>query len=286
MRGFRIIILASLSSILTETPDCRADAPAREWTYRADPPTGMIRADLHFKVVSTNSTFAGVLVLSPGMNGNGGGLLSDSDWVRFARRNDLLMVGISFASECDDLENGRGYYYASKGSGAALLNGLAEANGDGIPLYMYGFSGGAHFTSRFVMWRPQAVRAWCAYSAAWWDEPSSGKGLPLGIVACGRKDIRMDASLRFFESGRALAANWLWVCPRDIGHQPSSDLEAFFRRYVEALSGQGAADNGVWINVHSGNEESMAFAERFPCAVGWLPAKSLLPAWTRIGGFR
>lgn len=286
MRGSQIIMLAALASTLSKTPDCRADSSAREWTHCADPPPGMIRADLHFKDVSTNSTFAGVLVLSPGMNGNGACLLSNPEWIEFAKHNGLLMVGISFASECEDIENGRGYYHANKGSGTVLLNGLTAANGGGIPLYMYGFSGGAHFTSRFVMWRPQTVRAWCAYSAAWWDEPSSGKNFPAGIIACGRNDIRVDSSLKFFESGRALAANWLWACPHDVGHEPSADLEAFFRKYVEALSVQGAAEtNGIWVNVHSGNEESMAFAERFPCAVGWLPAKSLLPEWTRIGGF-
>ncbi len=280
-------MVAVLSFTLPKTPVCRADSSAREWMYCADPPPGMIRADLHFKDVSTNSTFAGVLVFAPGMNGNGSCLLSNPEWIEFARHNGLLMVGISFASEFEDIENMLGYYYADKGSGTVLLDGLAAANGAGLPLYMYGFSGGAHFTSRFVMWRPQEVRTWCAYSAAWWDEPSSGKDLPPGIVACGRNEIRVDASLRFFESGRALAANWLWVCPRHVGHEPSADLESFFRKYVETLSMQGAAEsNGIWVNVHSGNEESEAFAERFPCAVGWLPARFLLPEWTKIGGFR
>ena len=279
------IMFAVLTSVSPETSAGRADFSARKWAYCADPPSGMIRADVHFRDVVTNSTFTGVLVLSPGVNGDGSALLSDPGWVGFAERKGLLMVGVSFASGHDDLENGRGYYNADRGSGFVLLKGLSEAKVDSLPLYMYGFSGGAHFTSRFVAWRPQMVGAWCAYSAAWWDNPPSGLDLPPGIIACGRNDFRIDASLRFFECGRASGCKWLWICPSDVGHEPSPLLEAFFRKYVETLMAQDeAVTSGIWINVHSGHEEGWLFARRFPCAVGWLPARSLLFEWMRIEG--
>lgn len=277
-----VVVLQSLG-LMWMVGAC-AEIPPREWTYRTDPPSGMTRAELHFKDVTTNSLFVGVLVLSPGMNGDGSRLLKDGNWRKFARRHNLLMVGLSFASIYDELKNGNGYYYVDKGSGDVLLKGLAEAKVDGLPLYMYGFSGGAHFTSRFVLWCPWRVRAWCAYSAAWWKTPPSGKPLPPGIVACGECDFRLEPSRRFFEDGREVDARWLWIGLRDVNHVPSLALEEFFRKYVESLEHAEEEEEGTWINVHLGREEEFSFVRRFPCAVGWLPRRSLLSDWVKIRG--
>ena len=273
-----------LAAALASASPCWAGIVAREWSYHAKPPSGMTRVELHFKDVITNSTPVGVLVLCPGMNGDGACLLSDVKWIQFARRNNLLMVGLSFASNVEDLKNGKGYYYAEKGSGNELLKGLKTAKAGGLPLFLYGFSGGAHFTSRFVLWNPQHVRAWCAYSAAWWSAPLIGKEYPFGIVACGERDFRIDPSRAFFEAGRNFGAQWLWIGVREVGHVSSPALEDFFREYVESLLQIGNGHKGVWINVHTGCEEKETFVKRFPCAVGWLPERSLLAGWKRIRG--
>ena len=278
-----VAITTSLAFPLFGVRDCCAKNQIREWTYRSNPPLGMTRAELHFKDVSTQ-VYAGVLVISPGMNGDGSLLLSDVGWVEFARRHNFLMVGLSFASEVEDLKNGKGYYYADKGSGKILLRGLSEAKANGLPLFMYGFSGGAHFTSRFVLWRPQQIGAWCAYSAAWWETLAYGRPLPPGIVACGERDFRIDSSMGFFERGRNVGAKWLWIGLRGVGHTSSPELESFFRSYVEKISGSANGMGGIWINIHTGREEDQGFAKRFPCAVGWLPEKSLLMDWVKVRG--
>ena len=273
-----------LAEALASASPCWSGIVAREWSYHANPPSGMTRAELHFKDVTTNSVPVGVLVLCPGMNGDGSCFLDDSNWIQFAREHNFLLVGLSFASNVDDLKNGKGYYNADKGSGIALLNGLRAARADDLPLFLYGFSGGAHFTSRFVLWNPHRVKAWCAYSAAWWNEPPIGKGLPFGIVACGESDYRIDPSRLFFESGRGVGSPWLWIGLHGVGHSPSFALETFFRKYVESLFRSKEGLGGVWINVYTGHEEDEAFVKRFPCAVGWLPERHLLADWLRIRG--
>lgn len=268
--------------VMRMTGTC-AGTPPLEWTYRTSPPPGMTRAELHFKDVTTNSLVAGVLILSPGMNGDGLRLLKDDNWCKFACRRNLLMVGLSFASIYDDLENGRGYYYVDKGSGDVLLKGLSEAKADELPLYMYGFSGGAHFTSRFVLWCPRRVSAWCAYSAAWWKKPPFGKFLPPGIVACGESDFRLEPSRRFFEEGRVVDAKWLWIGLHGVDHVPSPALEEFFRKYVESL--EYADVDGAWINVHLGREEELSFVRRgSPAPLVGYPKGHCFQTGRRLGG--
>ena len=111
------------------------------------PASGMDRADLYY-VAPINNPKA-VLILSPGCNGNGESLIRSPAWQEFASEHHLGLVGLSFSSPEKAIHDGTGYYYASKGSGEKLLEGIRKIYGKDLPLLLYGFSGGAHFTSRF-----------------------------------------------------------------------------------------------------------------------------------------
>lgn len=107
-----------------------------------------------------------VLVLAPGYNGNAEYLIRQPAWQDFAKPNQLGLVGLSFASDEELFRSGRGYYYASQGSGDLLLEGLRKVFGKDLPVLLYGFSGGAHFTSRFTEWKPERVlRAYSLHGA-------------------------------------------------------------------------------------------------------------------------
>src|ERR1700704_6423189 len=103
--------------------------------------------------------------------GNGESLVRSPKWIEFARKNKLGLVGLSFASPISAINNGTGYYSVSNGSGKLLLEGILKIYRRELPLLLYGTSGGAHFTSRFVQWNPRNVISWSAYAAGWWDEP-------------------------------------------------------------------------------------------------------------------
>ena len=243
----------------------------------------MMKAALFYlKPTSQPST---ALILSPGSNGNGESFIRSPVLQQFAERNHLGLVGLSFASPENALHDGTGYYYVSKGSGDKLLEGIRKIYGRDLPLLLYGFSGGAHFTSRFEEWAPSRVIAWCADSAGWWDVPQPSAISPPGIVACGENDPRYGATLTYFKQGRSVGKPWLWVSLPKLGHQPSPALEEFARKYFEAVlkrGGSSALSGGVWVDVDTKKVITESEAMAVPSESGWLPDPSLTKDWRKI----
>lgn len=243
------------------------------------PPADMTRADLYVYRSAENPI--GVVVLCPGLNGNGESFLRRDEWRQFARSHNLGLVALSFASPNEFLnEKGRGYYYASKGSGQVLLDGIRKIYGSDLPVLLYGFSAGAHFTSRFAEWKPERVLAWCAYSAAWWDIPKEAAVNPPGIVACGNDDFRKKASFAYFKQGRSAGKPWLWINISKMGHSMAPQLETFARHYfsavIDASLHPDSSDGGLWIDVDNKKSQDS------PPLTGWLPDKKLFDEWKLI----
>lgn len=242
------------------------------------PTKGLRRAELFF--AETVPQPQAVLVLCPGYNGSGEGLIRQPEWRGFARKHQLGLVGLSFASDGELLQQGKGYYYPALGSGQLLLDGLRGKFGRDLPILLYGFSGGAHFTSRFAEWNPGRVLAWCAYSAAWWDEPSANRNPPPGLIVCGDEDpSRYGASLIFLKQGRAAGKPWLWVSLQGTGHHTSAKLDAFVRGYFSAIL---SPSNGAWVDLDRKESISAAQAGEHPTLSGWLPESSLFEDWKAI----
>lgn len=302
MRGMKclLIILLVLSSGRLKASEIEC--------LHLDPVPGISRADLYY--LASPAIPKAVLVISPGCNGNGESLIRSPVWQGLARRNHLGLVGLSFASaspdalalraasqattrppplvvasSSDPLHDGTGYYYASKGSGEKLLEGIRKIYGKDLPLLLYGFSGGAHFTSRFEEWAPSRVVAWCADSAGWWDDPKPSGISPPGIVACGENDPRYGASLSYFKQGRVAGKLWLWVSLPKIGHQASPALEEFARKYFEAVLKRGGSSDlsgGTWVDVDTKKVITESEAMALPSESGWLPDPSLIDNWRKI----
>ena len=239
------------------------------------------RADLY--VLKLTEHPVGLLVLSPGCNGNGKDWIQNPVWQQFARDHNLALVGVSFASDVSLLTSGRGYYYARQGSGQLLLDGIRHIFPQDMPLILYGFSGGAHFTSRFVEWKPKQVIAWCAYSAEWWDKPVLSDNCPPGLVVCGEEDERLGASLVYFKEGRALGKPWLWVIASKTGHSICAPVEDFIRDYFAAvLDGNGSTSSGAWVDINLKAKTEQDTVTSQPSATGWLPDLKLLNEWQAV----
>jgi pimeloyl-ACP methyl ester carboxylesterase len=223
------------------------------------------------------------LVLSPGFNGNGRSWIENRDWQLFAEQHNLALVGLSFASEGDLLRKGQGYYYPSQGAGQVFLDGVDNALGESLPLLLYGFSGGAHFTSGFAAWKPERVMGWCAYSAEWWEKPVANNASPPGLVICGDEDERYGASLLYFKQGRALGKPWLWLSIHQNGHSIASSSENFVRTYFASLlEAKGVRDKGQWVDIDLKTKADPALITAQPTLTGWLPQTSLLGDWQAI----
>lgn len=244
--------------------------------------SGMSRADLHF--LKPTGEEKAVLILCPGHNGNGRFFLEDQAWVEFARKNQLGLVGLAFMSKGKNVHSRQFYYYAENGTGKLLLRGLKKIYGSEIPILLYGFSGGAHFVSRFVEWNPKRVAAWCAYSAGWWDKPKNSSSAP-GIIACGENDERLQASLNYFWDGREQGKPWLWIELKETGHVFSLALESFVRDffYITLQSPKTPTPpNGVWVNIYKRQITNVKEAEERPCATAWLPHRKLYIKWLAL----
>jgi pimeloyl-ACP methyl ester carboxylesterase len=253
-------------------------APAQKISLPID--GGTNRADVYF--VHDLVPAKAVLLLCPGFDENGETLIEQKSWQDFAKENGLGLMGLSFASDGEDLVAGSGYYYAEQGSGELLLKAVRQAYGKDLPLLIYGFSGGAQFASRFAEWKPERVLAWCAYSAGWWDAPKKSDDCPPGIVACGYKDgERYGASLVYFKQGRAAGKPWLWVSLANTGHQWSPELDAFVRAYFQAIL-QSPKPTGVWVDIERKETYSGPQAILQPTMSAWLPDEKLLTSWKQI----
>ena len=259
------------------------------------PPAGMSRADLY--VARTAANPRAVLLLCPGFNGDGGNLVRQRAWQEFARTNNLVLCAISFASPGEEILTRRGYYQASQGSGDVLLRGLRLGLGRDLPVLVYGFSGGAHFTASLVNWKPERILSWCADSAAWWEEPSlHPAAIPPGIVACGDADAaRYGASLTYFAQGRALGRPWTWVSLSGAEHVWSAPLDQFVRAYFAALlhgtpapgtafraNRAIASSAGDWRDVDTKQEISVGQASLQPALACWLPDHSVGILWSSL----
>jgi hypothetical protein len=230
-----------------------------------------------------------ILVLCPGCNGNGEVLVRQPEWRTFASENNLALLGLSFASPESLLVEGRGYYYASQGSGEVLLRALDRIFGRRLPLLLYGFSGGAHFVSRFVEWKPASVLAWCAYSAGWWDTPVPLISSPPGLVACGEEDGgRYGATFSYFLQGRALGKPWAWVSLPSTGHVISHRLEGLVRDYFTVLlhaaasTANPATPSACWCDNDSKLRVTDDCVKRQPTLVSWFPNEEFAAKWRLV----
>ena len=166
----------------------------------------------------------GVLLLVPGCNGDGRGMLSESgSWARFADAAHLVLVGPTFQTTLEEVHSRKGYYYPELWSGEATLKALEQIRAKtGVQtdkLLVFGFSAGAHFAHRFALWKPEKVAAFVAYSARWWDEPKVSLRDTPGLIMCGEADERFDPSFAFFVQGRRLGLPLIWRSYRDLGHE-------------------------------------------------------------------
>lgn len=228
----------------------------------------------------------GVLVLVPGYNGKGDGML-DGRWKAFAERQGLVLLVPTFHAEGNENNRGRGYYYPEQGSGEVMEKALAEVTRrTGIAterVLFFGFSAGAHFGHRFALWRPGRVRAFVAYSAGWWSEPTAVlKDVP-ALILCGEADERYAPTWEFFKKGQRLGCPWVWRSYKNTGHMLTPAVramaEAFLAHYAGAETAVESARYGdiqTYRSVEAARRETIP--EEFRIC---LPTAAMAEAWEK-----
>jgi pimeloyl-ACP methyl ester carboxylesterase len=241
------------------------------------------KAELHheFTLPSAN----GVLVLLPGMNGDGRILASEKSWQDFAKTQGLGLVGVSFASPAGLLYGhpAKGYYYPEQGSGEALITGLNKIYGKDVKILLYGFSGGAQFGSRFTELYPERILGWAAFSASFWRAPvSAGPTTSPGIVACGEFDAeRYGPSFAYFQQGRRKDARWTWVSIGNVSHMRHKRFEDFVRAYFAAVL-EGSFEHAQWLDAETKLSTTEDDRLLNPALSAWLPTPEIAELWLRF----
>ena len=277
LASIRNALAVVLAYSMAEVSDVKAEEPG---VIKNVPPIGMTRADIAF--LKTDEAPCAILVLCPGYNGDGARMIEQKVWRDFAREKHLGLAGLQFESPVALLDECQGYYQASKGSGDILMQSLRKAFGRDLPILIYGFSGGAHFTTRFVQWSPDRIKGWCALGAGVLDQPTTRSSKPLGLMACGEDDPRLGGALIYFKQGRAAGGPWLWVEIPKTGHAMTPELDDFVRHYFAVLL-KPEQSPGLWVDIDSKNEASAEEAQSTPSLTGWLPDRGLLASWHAFG---
>jgi hypothetical protein len=258
-------------------------ANAVEWKYCGNAPH-LTRSSLW--VNDSVQAKNGVLVLCPGMNGSGEGLVDEKLWVEFAKENGLGLVSLSFASRSDNLygKPGLGYYYSEQGSGAILLQGIHEIYPklEKPKLLLYGFSGGAIFIGHFINQFPERIAVWSAYSASLWPAPNKAyKGSP-GIVACGEFDsTRYGPTFGYYQQGRREDAHWIWLSLKNTGHSRNKDMERFTRQFFKVILG-GRIETPSIRDAETKEIVDENTQILLPALTVWLPNKEIEDSWLQL----
>lgn len=222
---------------------------------------------------------AAVLVLCPGQNGDGEDFLADEKWRTFAKANNLAIMVPGFVSGDEDLKSGRGYFVASRGSGKMLMEALDQAGWSDVPLLLYGFSGGAHFTASFAAWSPTKTLGFCAYSFGWWSPPPENLQCP-ALIACGQLDaVRYGASFSYFQAGRRQGSPWVWASIEAQEHEHCPKLDAFVREYFRSLL---RAETGDRVTVDNVRKTLVKGKGCEPLTTSVLPCEAALASWQSL----
>ncbi|NJR42902.1 MAG: hypothetical protein HC767_09830 [Akkermansiaceae bacterium] len=230
---------------------------------------------------------AGVLVLVPGYNGKGEDML-DARWKAFAEKNELVLLAPTFQAKGNENNEGRGYYYPEQGSGEVMEKALQEVTrrtgAETGRVLFFGFSAGAHFSHRFALWKPRQVKAFVAYSAGWWSEPTASMKTVPALIMCGETDERYAATFAFFKKGQRLGCPWVWRSYDGTGHELTPMVremaEIFLNHYAESEEKAGRTprygDIQTFKTVSRANKESIPEEFRIE-----LPSMEMANVWEK-----
>lgn len=220
-----------------------------------------------------------MLVLCPGQNGDGADLVSDEKWRTFSEANNLAILVPGFVSGDEDLKSGKGYFVASRGSGKLLLEALNKCGWSDVPLLLYGFSGGAHFTISFAAWSPGNVLGLCAYSFGWWSPPPENLRCP-ALIACGQFDaVRYGSSFGYFQAGRRQGKPWAWASLEAQEHDRCPKLDDFVREYFRSLLHSSIKQQ---VTVDNVRKSLVKGSTCDPLTTSVLPCEAVLTSWQSL----
>jgi poly(3-hydroxybutyrate) depolymerase len=280
-------------------------SPALAATYDETIPPGVNydKAEFRLWLPDASGPVRALVILVPGSNGDGRGQVDDPFWQAFAARRHLALVGCRFTDKPHDQMFIEDYVNVSKGSGQALLDGLAslgrKANHAEIasaPLLLWGMSAGGEFNYEFTAWKPERVVAFVVnkgnvyYTAL---APLAARRVP-GVLFTGENDLafRVDAINGLFAINRRAGALWSYAQEPGVGHEVAHSREFAAVLFDEMLSARlsergelRALDEKSGLYGDPKTRTVQSASESKPPAqypVSWLPTARTAQAWEAV----
>ncbi len=243
-----------------------------------------------------------IVVLVPGSDDDGRGLVEDPHWQAFAARHDMVLVGCYLSDKPHPQMFIESYANAAHGSGQALLDALTEFGARlgrpelaAAPLLLWGLSAGGQFNYEFVAWRPDRVVGFIVnkgglyYSALLSPE---ARRVP-GLFFTGGKDmnIRQDAVRGLFAINRRGGALWAFIEEPREGHvvgRSREIAEMYFDDLIPLrLAPRSsellplAEEDGLSGDPRSFTAQKIGVRENgnLPYATSWLPSERFARLW-------
>ncbi len=284
-------------------------ATADTFDYQAPPGANYGAAEFRLWFPDDAGTLRGVVLLVPGSNGDGRPMTEESVWRELAVRHGFALLGCRITDKRHDQMFIEHYIDVSRGSGQALLDGLAilaERSGhpelEQAPFISWGMSAGGEFNYEMAVWKPERTIAFILnkggiyYTAL---ASPAARQVP-GLLFVGETDLafRNDIIKGLFAVNRRAGALWALVEEPGVGHavNRSRDMALLFfdemirARLPETLAGvNGAVDlrpidpsSGYYGSLETWTFESAADADPPRVPAAWLPTESLARAWQAV----
>lgn len=287
------------STPTTATPSAPTSGAPLQFDADIPPAGNFSKAAFRFWSPAYTQPVRGVIVLVPGFNGDGRGMLNDGNWRALAQKYRLALVSCFM--------QGKDYHNAANGTGDALLQAIGQfadkANHPEIktaPLLLYGESAGGQFDYNFALWQPQRVMVFVVNKGGFYSgaEPDSRMYTVPGLFFLGQSDTqeRITAITNIWTEGRARGALWALAPQQHSGHEFSKTAapsRVFFESVLKLRLPDDTLASGDdppamksldeshgWLGDLTSHEIHDASADENPDRkAAWLPDQDAAKAW-------
>lgn len=237
-----------------------------------------------------------IIVLVPGMNGDGRSQANDAEWMGLAQRTGCALIGCC-------IKGGQGgiYHEVIQWSGDLFLKGAGEIARmsnhpelDTAPLGFWGISAGGQWNYNFACWKPERTFAFVVNKGAYYQgipTPALRKVPALWIAGGKDTDERIGNITSLYAENRRKGAPWGLLIEPGGNHAVGRSKEIGMAFLEEALAlrveetGQfHPVEAGAgWLGSFQGFEITKNISTDFGAATNtWLPGRNTAELWKCI----
>jgi poly(3-hydroxybutyrate) depolymerase len=237
-----------------------------------------------------------IVVLVPGMNGDGRSLVNDAQWVAFAQRMKCALIGCSIKGS-----QGAVYHEVTNWAGAQFLKGVKElahtsnhSELETVSMGFWGHSAGGQWNYNFACWKPERTFAFIVNKGAYYQGVSTTalREIPSLWIA-GAKDTeeRIGNITSLYAENRRKGAPWGLLIEPTVNHAAGRSKEigmAFLEDVLPLRIDAGGHLHPItggsgWLgNFQSHEVYKNSTPDYGALTATWLPGKSTADIWRSI----